>query len=405
MTESVRSPISRLDRRAVVFPLALVLFEFATYIAHDMIQPAMLNVVHDFHADPAWVPVSLTAYLAGGMTLQWLLGPLSDRTGRRPVMLCGVLVFIFACVAVLFAQNIEQFILLRFVQGVSLCFIGSVGYAAVQEAFDETLSIRVTALMANVALIAPLLGPLAGAAFIHVAPWKAMFALFALVALVAWLGLWKAMPETAQSRGERLRLSELLRDYRRVFANRRFVCGAAAIGFSALPLLAWVAISPLILMDGAGVTPAVYGWLQVPIFVSLIAGNLVLAKIAGRMSIEKPLWLGAPPIIAGLTLAAAGTLFSPHAYGWTITGLSLYAFGTGLINAGLYRLTLFASEMRKGTVAAALGMTTIAIYAIGIELARRVYLWGDGGVFNLYGLASGLLWLMLMSLFLRKKAG
>ncbi|MCG2877194.1 MdfA family multidrug efflux MFS transporter, partial [Obesumbacterium proteus] len=309
-----------------------------------------------------------------------------------------------ACIATLFTNSIEQFILMRFIQGISLCFIGAVGYAAVQEAFDQTLSIKLMALMANVALIAPLIGPLAGAAFIQFAPWKSMFAVFALVAFIAWLGLWKGMPETAQSQGEKLRLTSLLADYRQVFGNLRFVCGAASIGFSALPLLAWVAISPVILIDGEGLTPVAYGWLQVPIFVALIMGNLVLARIAGKMSIEKPLWLGAPPIIAGLALATFGTLFTPHAYLWTIVGLSLYAFGTGLINAGLYRLTLFASDMRKGTVAAALGMTTIGIYALGIEIAKRIYLWQGSGIFNLYGLISGLLWLALMWVFLKKKA-
>ena len=395
---------SKLTRRAVLFPLALVLFEFATYIAHDMIQPGMIHVGRDFNADVSWVPTSLTAYLFGGMMLQWLLGPLSDRVGRRPVMLTGVMLFVAACIATLFTNSIEQFILMRFIQGISLCFIGAVGYAAVQEAFDQTLSIKLMALMANVALIAPLIGPLAGAAFIQFAPWKSMFAVFALVAFIAWLGLWKAMPETAQSQGEKLRLTSLLADYRQVFGNLRFVCGAASIGFSALPLLAWVAISPVILIDGEGLTPVAYGWLQVPIFVALIMGNLVLARIAGKMSIEKPLWLGAPPIITGLALATFGTLFTPHAYLWTIAGLSLYAFGTGLINAGLYRLTLFASDMRKGTVAAALGMTTIGIYALGIEIAKRIYLWQGSGIFNLYGLISGLLWLALMWVFLKKKA-
>lgn len=98
------------------------------------------------------------------------LGPLSDRIGRRPVMLAGVVWFIVTCLAILLAQNIEQFTLLRFLQGISLCFIGAVGYAAIQESFEEAVCIKITALMANVALIAPLLGPLVGAAWIHVLP-------------------------------------------------------------------------------------------------------------------------------------------------------------------------------------------------------------------------------------------
>lgn len=148
----------RLGRQALLFPLCLVLYEFSTYIGNDMIQPGMLAVVEQYQAGLDWVPTSMTAYLAGGMFLQWLLGPLSDRIGRRPVMLAGVVWFIVTCLATLLAKNIEQFTFLRFLQGISLCFIGAVGYAAIQESFEEAVCIKITALMANVALIAPLLG-------------------------------------------------------------------------------------------------------------------------------------------------------------------------------------------------------------------------------------------------------
>ncbi|EIQ25487.1 multidrug transporter MdfA domain protein [Shigella flexneri K-315] len=80
---------ARLGRQALLFPLCLVLYEFSTYIGNDMIQPGMLAVVEQYQAGIDWVPTSMTAYLAGGMFLQWLLGPLSDRIGRRPVMLAG----------------------------------------------------------------------------------------------------------------------------------------------------------------------------------------------------------------------------------------------------------------------------------------------------------------------------
>ncbi|VUC87783.1 Multidrug translocase MdfA [Salmonella sp. NCTC 11881] len=132
----------RLGRQALLFPLCLVLYEFSTYIGNDMIQPGMLAVVEQYQAGLDWVPTSMTAYLAGGMFLQWLLGPLSDRIGRRPVMLAGVVWFIVTCLATLLAKNIEQFTFLRFLQGISLCFIGAVGYAAIQESFEEAVCIK-----------------------------------------------------------------------------------------------------------------------------------------------------------------------------------------------------------------------------------------------------------------------
>lgn len=346
----------RLGRQALLFPLCLVLYEFSTYIGNDMIQPGMLAVVEQYQAGVEWVPTSMTAYLAGGMFLQWLLGPLSDRIGRRPVMLAGVAWFIVTCLATLLARDIEQFTVLRFLQGISLCFIGAVGYAAIQESFEEAVCIKITALMANVALIAPLLGPLVGAAWVHAAPWEMMFVLFAVLAAISFFGLWRAMPETATRLGEKLSLRELGRDYKAVLKNLRFVSGALAIGFVSLPLLAWIAQSPVIIISGEQMSTYEYGLLQVPIFGALIIGNLVLAKLTARRSVRSLIVMGGWPMMFGLALAALATVISSHAYLWMTAGLSIYAFGIGIANAGLVRLTLFASDISKGTVSAAMGM-------------------------------------------------
>ncbi|WP_313411207.1 MFS transporter [Atlantibacter hermannii] len=402
--QTITSSTKRLGRQALLFPLCLVLYEFSTYIGNDMIQPGMLAVVAQYQAGVEWVSTSMTAYLAGGMFLQWLLGPLSDRVGRRPVMLWGVGWFIVTCLATLLAQNIEQFTLLRFLQGISLCFIGAVGYAAIQESFEEAVCIKITALMANVALIAPLLGPLVGAAWIHVAPWEMMFVLFAVLALIAFFGLWRAMPETATRLGEKLSVKELGRDYREVLKNVRFVAGALSIGFVSLPLLAWIAQSPVIIISGEKLSSYEYGLLQVPIFGALIAGNLVLARLTSRRSVRSLIILGGWPIVTGLAVAALATVVSSHAYLWMTAGLSLYAFGIGLANAGLVRLTLFASEMSKGTVSAAMGMLQMLIFTVGIELSKHAYLLGGNGVFSLFNLANGLLWLGLMVVFLKDKS-
>src|SRR3990167_10752542 len=80
-------------KHALAFAAFLVLYEFLTYIANDMIMPGMLHVVHSFHAPETAVATSLTAYILGGASLQLFLGPISDRYGRRPVMLFGAVFF------------------------------------------------------------------------------------------------------------------------------------------------------------------------------------------------------------------------------------------------------------------------------------------------------------------------
>lgn len=87
-------------------------------------------------------------------------------------------------------------------------------------------------------------------------------------------------------------------------------------------------------------------------------------------------------------------------------GLSLYAFGIGLANAGLVRLTLFSSDMSKGTVSAAMGMLQMLIFTVGIEVSKHAWLSGGNGLFSLFNLANGILWLLLMLVFLKdKRAG
>ena len=85
-------PITR--KQALLFAAFLVLYEFLTYIANDMIMPGMINVVSTFHGKESDIASSLSLYILGGASLQLFLGPLSDAYGRRPVMLTGALVFL-----------------------------------------------------------------------------------------------------------------------------------------------------------------------------------------------------------------------------------------------------------------------------------------------------------------------
>lgn len=396
-------PISQLTGRILLFPLALVLFEFATYIAHDMIQPGMLIVTSEFSVGPEWVSTSLTAYLIGGVVLQWLLGPLSDKFGRRPVMLFGILFFAVACMLMHWVSSIEEFVSLRFIQGISLCFIGAVGYAAIQEAFDEALAVRMMALMANVALLAPLAGPLAGAAWLTIGSWRSMFWLFAACSLVAFVVLWRVMPETAGDRSHSIALPNLARNYGRLMKDRLVMFGSFAIGLVFIPILTWVALSPVILMHDEGLSRMQYALLQLPVFLAMIAGNLTLSKLAGRVPIEQPVKFAAWPILIGLSLALVASLMNSHGYLLITAGLSLYAFGAGMVNAGLYRLTLYASNEGKGSVAAMLGMISIMTLAVGIELAKSGYFSGGTLWFCLVNFISGVLWFGLVILFMGER--
>lgn len=137
------------------FPMALILYDFAAYLSTDLIQPGIINVVRDFNADVSLAPAAVSLYLAGGMALQWLLGPLSDRIGRRPVLFTGALIFTLACAATMFTTSMTQFLIARAIQGTSICFIATVGYVTIQEAFGQTKAIKLMAIITSIVLLAP----------------------------------------------------------------------------------------------------------------------------------------------------------------------------------------------------------------------------------------------------------
>ncbi|MGG7835699.1 multidrug efflux MFS transporter MdtM [Klebsiella aerogenes] len=385
--------ISRLSARycaSLFFPMALILYDFSVYLTTDLIQPGILHVVRDFNADVALAPASVSLYMAGGMALQWLLGPLSDRIGRRPVLLSGALIFTLACFATLWTTSMTQFLIARFVQGTSICFIATVGYVTVQEAYDEKRSIKLMAVITSIVLVAPIVGPLSGAALMHFIHWKALFGIIAAMGLVAWLGLLFNMPETVRRGDVPFSPLGVVRDFRDVFRNRIFLLGAATLALSYIPLMSWVAVSPVILMDAGGLTTSEFAWSQVPVFSAVIIANLSVARWVKDPTRPRFVLSAVPIQMVGLAILIIGNLTWPHVWLWSVLGTCFYAFGIGLIFPTLFRFTLFSNDLPKGTVSASLNIVILSVSALSIEGAR--WLWFHGGrlPFHLLAVAAGI---------------
>ncbi|WP_196406137.1 MFS transporter, partial [Citrobacter amalonaticus] len=276
------------------FPMALILYDFAAYLSTDLIQPGIINVVREFDADVSLAPAAVSLYLAGGMALQWLLGPLSDRIGRRPVLVTGALIFSLACTATLFTTSMTQFLIARVVQGTSICFIATVGYVTVQEAFGQTKAIKLMAIITSIVLVAPIIGPLSGAALMHFVHWKVLFAIIAVMGFIAFMGLLLAMPETVQRGAVPFSAISVVRDFRDVFRNRVFLFGVATISLSYIPMMSWVAVSPVILIDAGGMTSSQFAWVQVPVFGAVIVANMVVARFVKDPTNPRFIWRAVP---------------------------------------------------------------------------------------------------------------
>jgi DHA1 family multidrug/chloramphenicol efflux transport protein-like MFS transporter len=180
------------------------------------------------------------------------------------------------------------------------------------------------------------------------------------------------MPETigvTRKDGSRLEpaplnLASILASYRELLGNARFMQGSFALGLISIPLIGWIGLAPLLLMNNLGLSSIAYGLWQLPIFGGLIAGNLALNYLVARFELDALIRLSLRPIFGGLLFMLGTTLVTEHLSA-LVLGLTIYAFGMGICNATLYRQTLFASESGKGTVAAMLGMISVATIGLG----------------------------------------
>ncbi|MBC3372551.1 MFS transporter [Pseudomonas sp. SWRI92] len=380
--------------RLTGFCLAIALFECLTYMASDLIMPAMLKVTQDLDAPADQIPYAFNLYLLGGILLPWLIGPLSDRHGRRPFMLAGCGGFVVACVAITQVTDMHGFNGLRLIQGMGLGFVIAVSYPAIQEVFCESDAVKVMALLGNLALLSPLLGPLAGGLLLQWLSWRELFMLLAGLGMVSWLALWWFMPRNTraahlmgkESIVEPFDLRSLVRRYSALLGHMEFMSASVALGLMSLPLIAWIGLSPLLLIQGQGLSPLEYGVWQIPVFSAVILGNFLLNVLVERVGVRRVVYYSLWPFCAGLVALVVASQFDlPLTV--LVSSLSLYAVGLGMGNAALYRLALFASDDSKGLVSAMVGMISIAVMSAAGSLLALL---GAGASLQSFALMAGI---------------
>ena len=390
-----------LSRATLMFPLALVLFEFSVYIGNDLVQPAMLAITKEFGVSSSWAPSSMSFYLLGGACVAWLLGPISDRIGRKKVLLAGVIFFILTCLLILLTDNIESFLTLRFLQGFGLSVISAVGYAAIQETFEERDAIKVMALMANISLLAPLLGPVLGAFLIDHVSWHWGFIGIAFLAFLSWFGLKAKMPDY-QVKARKQPFSYIWDDFKQVFKNKTFLGMTFGLPMVAMPLMLWIAISPVMLVEELGLSSMQYGLAQFPVLGGLIVGNIVLIKVIDKWALGKTVLMGLPLMLIGTLILLLGMVWKDYFLHCLIVGMTLISFGEGISFSVLYRFALMSSEVSKGTVAAAVSVLMMLSFFFVIELVRVLYEHFHLWAFSLSCVALIALWFSFPLMMLNK---
>lgn len=354
-------------RKLYLFALFLVIYEFTTYIANDMIMPGMLSVVHEFGAPLSYVSLSLSLYILGNSALQLFLGPLAERFGKRKVILTGNILFIVFTMFIMTAQNIHTFMLGRLLEGTGMGFI-AMGYALIHEKFDDKQAVKIFALMANVSLLAPLFGPLLGALVIKVMGWRYIFIIISILAIFALYGLYRYTPAAVDFKPAAFNFISSLKTYGQIICKEQFTLGTLCTTVAAMPTLCWIALAPTIIMKTAGLNVMYYAVYQLLSIGGLTFSSVLMQFIAGRFSFYQ---LIISTVFIGFGGLLLGVIFHTN-LNIIVLGMFIYCFGLGVFNNLIMRLVMTTPGVSHSMVTSLMVFIQTILFAIGIEITNRI---------------------------------
>lgn len=285
-------------------PLSLLVFMMAIGPFGDTeYTPAMPIMAKALHADYGMVQFTMTAYLIGSAVSRLYCGPLSDRFGRRPVMMGACAVLAVGLLLSLLSFSIWPLIGGRLIQGIGACAGGVIADAAVRDAVPADQRQSTFAKLNASFALAPAIGPVAGIYLAQALGWHANFGLLLALSLLLWLAVWRWLPETKLKLAHKaLEPRQLWRNYAKTLATREFLVSALLAGLaSGIVYSALIGAPDLVisvLHRGSGGIVAV----AVSILIAFVVGAGACSLLTKRVS-------GAGLMGAGIVIMASGSVW------------------------------------------------------------------------------------------------
>ncbi|EOC3068204.1 Bcr/CflA family multidrug efflux MFS transporter [Cronobacter malonaticus] len=303
------------------------------FLATDMYLPAFAVIEADLHTVPSAISASLSLFLAGFALAQLVWGPLSDRFGRRPVLLAGLGIFALGCLGTVWVESAGALLALRFIQAVGVCSAAVSWQALVTDRYPAQQARRIFATIMPLVGLSPALAPLLGSWILNHFSWQAIFVvLFAITVLLIIPAL--RLPSGASQGnkgGEPLSFMMLLRS--RVYSGNVLIYAACSASF-----FAWLTGSPFILHE-MGYSPAVIGLSYVPQTIAFLIGGY-----GCRSALQK--WNGEallPWLLAGFALSVLATWLVGLSDAVTLTTLLIPFCLMAMANGAIYPIVVAAA--------------------------------------------------------------
>ncbi|MEQ8355602.1 MAG: multidrug effflux MFS transporter [Kiloniellaceae bacterium] len=341
-------------------------------ISTDLYLPSLPAIGAGFGVSAAEVQLTLSVFLAGFAFSQLVYGPLSDRFGRRPVILGGLALYLAATAACALASDIELLILARFLQAVGACVGPVLGRAVVRDIYGRDRAARMLSYMGMAMALAPAFGPILGGFLEIWFGWRANFVALAAFAAVTLAGALLILPETNQRKNpDATRPGRLLGAYVSLLGHRSYLGYVLVVACAYSGIFSFISGSSFVLIGLLGLSPEVYGFCFAAIVVGYMAGAFLSGRLTTRAGLERMVQLGTAVQVFGGLAGLGIFLLGVVTVAGIVLPVAVFMAGTGIVMPNAQAGAIGPFPRMAGSASALLGFFQMGLAAlVGIAVGH-----------------------------------
>ena len=355
-------------RRPETLRIAVLLTAVVAFgpISTDLYLPSLPGIARHFGTNAAAAQATLSVFLLGFAGGQIVYGPLSDRYGRRPVLVAGIAIYLAATMACVIAESIDALIGARFFQAIGACSGVVLARAIVRDIYPPERAGSVLAYMGSAMAVAPMIGPVIGGQLEINFGWRANFMFLMAFAAVILLAVVGVLDET-NKRLDPMALAprRMLANFREMLTSRRYVGCMAAATFCYSGLFAFISASSFVLIDVVGLAPDAFGMSFAVMVMGYMLGAVSAGRLIQRLGLDRTMLTGA--ILAGIggplmALLAIYAMEDVTAI-MIVIPMMFYAAGVGLVMPATTAAAIGPYPEKAGAASSLLGFIQMCIAA------------------------------------------
>ncbi len=337
-------------------------------LSTDMYLPAFPVLMQSFNTNINHVQQTLSVFLIGFALAQLIYGPLSDRYGRKPVLLGGLLLFLVSSLAIVFAESITTLSIMRLFQAIGGSAGPVLGRAMVRDIHGPKDSARLLSYIGTAMAVAPAAAPILGGYMTVWFGWQSIFLFLAAYALLGVLVLGTSIPETAPPGSHHIMsVGNMLKNYTLLLKHRTWRWYTLSCSFVFAGLFSFLSGSSFVIIDFLGYKEEQYGLFFALVVAGFMAGTLIAGRMVRRIGINRLMGYGSVIAATGGISMAILAITEVHHVAAIVVPQMIYMMGVGIVMPQAMAGALAPFPHMAGTSSAFLGFIQMSFAAaIGV---------------------------------------